>query len=367
MGRAQADRTEKTKKKESLKRFYTSPRERPAFGGLSRLNKEAKQRHPTLKRTEVEEWARGVDAYTLHRPAKKKFKRRKTIVSGPGVQLQADLLDVGSGASVNDGVRYLLTIVDCFSRKAWAVPLKTKKGEEVASALRSAVGGLGYKRLQTDKGREFLNANVSTLLEREGIDGFTTENDDIKAAIVERFNRTLKKKIYAYLTHTRSGRYVDVLQDFVNAYNKTPTRGTRLAPDAVNTRNTEEAYNRLYEDRETKSTASTPLAPGDHVRMSVHRGAFARGYTANWSREIFVVSRTRDWTRLVVYEIKDLAGEDVDGTFYAQELQKVEPPTEFVVEEVRRTRGKGARKELYIKWLGYPESFNTWEPADNIV
>ena len=328
---------------------------------------EARKTHPSVRRRSAEDWARGVDAYTLHKPAKKKFRRRKTIVSGPGVQLQADLLDVSSNSQANDDTRYLLTIIDCFSRKAWAAPLKTKRGEDVADALRTAIGGLGYKRLQTDKGREFLNANVTAVLRDEGIDTFTTENDDIKASIVERFNRTLKKKIYAYLTHTRSGRYIDDLQDFVDAYNDTPPSGTRRAPNVIDETNSEEVYNRLYEDREPGALAPATLAPDDHVRMSVHRGAFARGYTANWSREIFVVSRVRDWTRPVVYEIKDLAGDKVDGTFYAQELQRVDPPTEFVVEEIRRTRGKGARKELYIKWLGYPESFNTWEPASNIV
>jgi hypothetical protein len=282
------------------------------------------------------------------------------------VQLQADLLDVGENARTNDGVKYLLTVVDAFSKKAWAKPLINKTGPEVARALREVVASSGYEKLQTDKGREFLNSHVRSVLDDEGIDAFTTENDDIKAAIVERFNRTLKKKIYRLLTYRRDGRYIDDLDDMIDAYNKTPGRGTGVAPKKITRRNAEEVYNRLYEDHPRKPTTQR-LKPGDHVRMSVHRATFQRGFTANWSREIFVVSRVLDWTKPIVYEIKDLADEPVKGTFYAHELQRVDAPKEFLVEEVRRTRGRRPRRELYVKWLGYPESFNSWIPETNVT
>ena len=114
MGRTQTNRGEKDKEKKNLRRLYTTPRERPAFGGLGRLVAEARKTHRSLRRRSAEDWARGVEAYTLHKPARKKFRRRKTIVSGLGIQLQADLLDVSSNTQATDDTRYLLTIIDCF-------------------------------------------------------------------------------------------------------------------------------------------------------------------------------------------------------------------------------------------------------------
>ena len=351
---------------EKLTRGYTTARLGPSFGGLQRLENFARKRADKNVREKTLDWSRGFDAYNLHKPTRKKFDRRKTIVSGPGVQLQADLLDVASNASRNDDVKYLLTIVDAFSKKAWAVPLLSKKGPEVANALRAAVGNLGYSRLQTDKGREFLNVDMRSTLRDLNMTGFTTENAEIKAAIVERFNRVLKKKIYTLLTFRRDGRYIDDLQDLVFAYNQQPGRVSGVAPADVKPSNTEEVYNRMFEDG-AKPPGAARLALGDNVRMSINRGTFARGYTANWSREIFIVTRVRSWVRPIVYELKDLADEPVKGTFYDQELQKVDAPTEFLIEKVLRTRGRRPNRELFVKWEAYPESFNSWIKEADVV
>lgn len=337
--------------------FY-DPSHPAAFGSVARLAKALGDRGGDKTRT----WLRGQDAYTLHRQSRRKFQHRPTIVSGPGVQLQADLMDTSSLASDNDNVKFLLTIVDVFSRLAWVQPLRNKSGAEVARALQRAVGGLGYRKLQTDKGREFYNVSVTTLLDEERIKHFSSENDVVKAALVERFNRTLRGKIHAYLTYTKRRRYIDVVDDMVSAYNETKHSAIGLAPRDVNASNADDIFVQLYEPgpKSSPTARTSALESGQYVRTSKWRGAFKRGYTEQWTREIFVISSTRHWEQPVVYTLKDLADEPIEGMYYGAELQRVEKPETFVVERVLRTRGRGRARERLVKWLGYPASFNSW-------
>jgi hypothetical protein len=282
-------------------------------------------------------------------------------VRGPGVQLQADLMDVSSHAERNDNVKFLLTVVDAFSRLGWAVPLRDKSAREVSAALRQTFAGKGYKKLQTDKGTEFRNARVREFLREEGTRWFSSENEVIKASLVERFNKTLRRKIHAYLTRFREGRYIDRLSDMVDAYNRMPHSTLNgLAPIDVNSHNAADLFVSMYEPSSSLARKKPKLVPGDHVRTTKHRGAFERGYTEQWTREIFVVDEVRSYESPVVYTLKDLAGEAIEGTYYERELQQVRAPETFVVERVLRSRGSGARRERLVKWLGYPASFNTW-------
>ena len=138
---------------------------------------------------------------TLHKSARVRFSRRKTYSKGPGDLFQIDLADLVNISSHNDGCRYLLTCIDVFTKRAWAVPTKTKTGREVSRAFEKILSD-GYKpnMVQSDKGTEFLNSTFQSMLKRHDIKFYTSENEDIKAAVVERFNRTLKTKTRFHLT-----------------------------------------------------------------------------------------------------------------------------------------------------------------------
>lgn len=349
---------------QKARRAYTTPARPGSLGGLAALSKALKDDGKKTTR-----WARGFDPYTLHRPAIKKFKRRKTIVRGPFIQAQADLVDVSSHSKKNRGIKFLLTIVDAFSRHAWVEPLPSKRGIEVAKALEKAIGGVGFESLQTDKGKEFDNVNVEEFLKRQKMKRFTSENDDIKASLAERFNRTLRQKIHTYLTWNPSDGYLNSLNDMVDSYNSTPHGTIGMAPIDVDRENAEDVFIRLYEEDglDKRIKRKKPLYRGDHVRVGKTRLAFKRGYTPNWTTEIFVIRRRLDWIEPIVYEIEDLSGEKVSGTFYARELQRVSKPTEFKIEKVIKRRGKGSKREYYVKWLGYPDSFNSWVPESDFV
>ena len=183
-----------------------------------------------VNQKQIKEWLESQDAYTLHKQVSYRFPRRKTIVSGPNQQWQAHLIDVSRLSRHNKGIKFLLTCIDVFSKKAWVVPLKDKSGISLVAAFESIHHHLP-KTLQTDKGIEFLNHKFQQWLKDHKVHFFTTENEDIKASIVEHFNRTLKTKLWRYFTRHNTLTYTDILEYVVDVYNHTPHRSIGMAPN----------------------------------------------------------------------------------------------------------------------------------------
>ena len=172
-----------------LHRRYYDQKRVGSYGGVAAL-----QRVVSAER-DVKRWLSKQDAYTLHKPVRRHFKRRCVVVGGPNQQWQADLVDMSRLKQTNDGTTFLLTVIDVFSKRAWCVPLKSKSAASLVTAFRQLLSN-GNNRapttMQTDKGSEFLNRPLQRLLKECGVHHFTTHNEDTKASIVERFNRTLK-------------------------------------------------------------------------------------------------------------------------------------------------------------------------------
>ena len=346
--------------------FYYKPSNPGSFGGSSNLKRELKKsKRVSLWRT-ANDWLSGQDPYTLHKPITRKFQRRKTIVAGPGEQLQADLIDVKRYAKDNNDNRYLLTIIDVFSKKAWAIPVKTKSAIDVSQALKKVLKNVKPNRLQTDKGTEFINSEVRNVLSQTKTKHFTTENENIKASIVERWNRTLRSALHRYFTKTGKERYIDVLADLISAYNNRPHSSTGIAPDDINSTNSEDVFYQLYDPVEAFEKQTVKFRVGDYVRVSKARTAFQRGFTPNWSVEIFRVSRILPTTP-VTYALRDWNGEPITGSFYDKELQRVKEPETFKIERVLQVKKIGKRRMALVKWLGYPDSFNQWIPESDIT
>ena len=179
--------------------------------------------HGTIETTAniLRPWLSEKDAYTLHKPVRRHFKRRCVVVGGSNQQWQADLVDMSRLKKSNDGTTFLLTVIDVFSKRAWCIPLKNKSAASLVAAFTQLLRERSPITLQTDKGSEFLNRSLQKLLKQYGVHHFSTHNKETKASIVERFNMTLKTRMWRYFTKSQSVRYLDVLQDFVRSYNKT--------------------------------------------------------------------------------------------------------------------------------------------------
>ena len=132
------------------------------------------------------------DAYTLHKPLRRRFKRRCVVLGGWNQQWQADLVDFSNLKKDNDGKTFLLTMIDVFSKVAWCVPLKNKSAALLVAALEGLfTNAVSWPTtLQPYKGPEFLNLSVQGLLKKYVIHQFSTHNEETKASIIERFNQT---------------------------------------------------------------------------------------------------------------------------------------------------------------------------------
>ena len=273
---------------------------------------------------------------------------------------------------VNDGFRYLLTVVDLFSRYAWAKPLKTKNAQDVTLAFRSILlqDGRTPKKLQTDNGREFENAPFQLMLNNNNIRFFTISSPN-KAAVVERFNRTLKGKMWRYFTHTGSHRWVDVLPYLLQSYNASTHRSIGMPPSQVNYQNEIQLWEKQQNKGPQKVTQRdnhTVLQVGDSVRISHVKKIFNKGYLPGWTDQVYTVSKVIQTPKIenefggpLQYIIRDYNGEIVRGAFYGFELQKVAIPERFRVQEVLRQRvRRDGVIEYFVRWMGYGDEFDSW-------
>ena len=285
-------------------------------------------------------------AEKLHKPIIRKFNKRKVYSAFKDNISTADLADMRLISTFNKGFRSLLCVIDIYSKYAWVVPLKDKKGASIDNAFQSILKKSNRKpnKIWVDKGGEFYNGSMKSWLEKNDIEMYSTHNEG-KSVVAERFIRTIKNKIYKHMTSISKNLYIDKLNDIVNEYNNTKHRATKMKPTDVKD-NTYIDFCKEVNDNDPK------FKVGDHVRISKYNNIFSKGYTPNWSEEIFVIKKIKNtvpWT----YVIDDLNGEI--GTFSDKELQKIDQQ-EFRIEKVIKKKGD----KLYVKWKGYDNSFNSW-------
>ncbi len=356
-----------------LHNLYYAAGDPGSYGGINRLHNRAKELGIPATRKQVEAFLTNQLAYSIHKPARHKFTRNHTYTSDIDKQWQADLADMQTLADQNDGNRYILTCIDILSRFAWAIPIKSKSGKDVLSGIKRLFKQAKPRKpklFQTDKGTEFFNVEVTGFLRENNIAQFAS-NSDKKAAIVERFNRTLKNRIYAYFTSNNTKRYVDILGDIVDAYNNTQHRSIRMRPaDVDNEAAAQKAwYNLFYRatsGQTGKRKQSILLPANQRVRISKWKGEFEKGYTPNWSREHFTVTKRARHPQ-TLYNIQDSSGEPIEGAFYNSELQPVSQ-NRLEVDQVLKHRGRRGSKQhqVLVKWRGWPDKFDRWIPYSEL-
>ena len=345
-----------------LKTTYYNSKSPGGFGGINRLYKNVK----TTKVGDIKNWIRYQDTYTLHKPVRYRFPRRRTIVSGLKEQFQCDLIDVQRLRKENDGYGYILTCIDVFSKMADAVPIKNKTSSSVIPAFDTIFDTLGsVRRIQSDKGVEFMNKTIQQYFKKRGVHHFTTQNETTKAAICERWNRTLLSRLYRVFTFNKNQRYVEVLPELVSAYNRSYHRSIKMRPVDVTLENQEKVWQTLYGSPK-KHHQRNSLKLGMTVRISSAKQTFRKGYLPLWSGELFTICRVLATTPQT-FVIEDVNGDEIAGTFYQQELQRVGGKEVYEVERViREKKAARGRSEVLVKWKDYPESFNSWIPKNSL-
>jgi L-rhamnose mutarotase len=302
---------------------------------------------------------------------RRKFPTRKYKTAGPNEMWQMDLMEMIPYASINDGFRYILTCVDAYTRFARAQPVKNKDGKTMTSAIQEMLSDDNVPRhVQTDLGKEFYNKSVQDLFSKHQINHYSVHSQ-FKAALVERFNRTLRERLNRLFTHQRNKKWVETLPKIIDAYNNSTHRGIG-GKRPVDLMQKNDMNDWIQQEKETNVTKRrTTLYPvGALVRISrISNNPFRKNFDQNWSEEIYRIAEIDKKDIPVMYVLKDLKNEIIEGKFYHEELQDVgdELPSVYRIEKIIRTKGKGKNKQYFVKWYGYDDTRNSWITQDQFV
>lgn len=299
----------------------------------------------------------------LHKPARRKFKRRRVIIKCLNDLIQADLVEMIPYAKNNKGFRYILVVINVFSKYVWAEPVKRKTAKDVTHAMKKILSQMKIKpkNLQTDLGKEFYNKEFESLIKSEGINHYSTFSI-LKASVVERVNRTLKSIMWKQFSLQGSYKWLNLLPKIVMEYNNRVHNTIGMKPKDVTKKNENLLLKSVYNHIKTMDSKPSKFKTGDYVRISKHREAFSKGYTPNWSNEVFKVRKV-NFTNPTTYLLEDENKTEIQGTFYSEELLKVKYPDIYLVEKIIRRKDN----KVFVKWLGLDNRHNSWINKSNVL
>jgi len=357
---------------EEISQLYRTPGHPIAFSAPFTVYNYFKGRIPL---TDIQHALEHIDTYTLHREYKQPQLYNMYYAYERRHQFQADLIDISSLKDGNDGVTFLLVVIDLFSRKIWVMPLKSKSGADTSRALQAWIESLAddihkQPRLLTDSGSEFYNRQVKVLLKDKSFTMYKAKNIN-KAAIVERVNKTLQILIYKFLDDRGDVRYLDKLPLLVKSYNlrKHRTHQYHYSPNEADLQENEDDVRSIHLFRAGKKamkarrTKYRKFSIGDQVRIKTHGKTIStarRAYLQQFHGELFVIIGKNERMPVTTYLLRSMdTEEDIDGGFYANELVHVRGDL-FKIEKILRKRGTGANRRVLVRWKYFSPRWDSW-------
>jgi hypothetical protein len=305
----------------------------------------------------------------LHKPVKKKFPKLRVRSDGKDDVWSMDLVDMRSWSDYNEGYKWMLNVIDVWTRYAWSVPMKKKNATTVLNAFKQIIKESDRmpRRMWVDEGTEFYNHQMTRYINAHGILRYSTFGDS-KSVMVERLNRTLKTEMWKQFTELQTNNWTSRHEQLLEWYNHKPHSGiNKRTPYSVSRWPDSDVRLDLCVDPKPEAFLQPKYKLGDVVRISRAKGTFPKGYTANWSEEQFVIRGRRISTcnEPPVYYLQDHQRQHIKGAFYEPEVQLVKYPMVYLVESVLEHDKKN--KRMLIKWLGFNDKHNSWIPEDNII
>ena len=300
----------------------------------------------------------------LHKPKRVNFERRRVISNHIDHIWGIDLITMIKYAKQNNNYKYILTVIDFFSKHSWCYPLKSKTSNEIINSFKDMFKKFKRKPsfIQSDEGSEFTNKLVQKFFNDNNIKWYHTYNRDIKCSICERFNRTIINKIYKNFTLNNNTIWIKDLNKLVKEYNNSYHRTIKMKPVDASKKSNENIVRKNYNFEITDKKPKFSI--GDKVRVSLLKNTFEKGYTSNWSEQIYVIDDIKT-SNVHYYYLKDLNGEKLDGMFYQQELLKTDMKENdlYIIEKIIKKVGN----KYLVKWKGYDDSFNSYVNKNDMV
>lgn len=296
----------------------------------------------------------------LHAPVRRNFQRRKYKQVGILDTYEIDLIDIQPYAKENKNNKYILIAIDIFSKFLYAMPMKSKNAEDTTSAMKKIFDKHKKwpKHIHSDNGREFYNSKFKALMAKHNIHLYSSFSG-LKAAIAERVIRTIKTRLWKQFSYRGTYKYIDILDDIVDDYNKTIHRTIKMAPIKVNKKNEQMLLDTVY-DYNILDKQKQKFKINDYVRISKYKGIFEKGYTNNWSFEIFQILKVQN-TIPITYLLQDYNKEHIAGGFYQYELHSVANPDVYLIKKILKRK----KNKVLVEWLGFKD--NEWIDSKNII
>ena len=317
----------------SMSKLTTSLIREPALQIGETIREPASQMTTSIKNVEKQQQQQQHQQQQLAKevfsPQITKFKRQRIIPLYKDETWSADLIDKSSLSKYNNNYKFTLTVIDIFTKYAWAIPLKNKSGLSITNGFKTILSeGRKPEKLWVDRGSESYNKTFKSLLKEYGtgkaasvIELYSTYSD-LKAVFIERFNRTLLHIINKPMFINGDGNWLNILNDAVVTYNNNIHSTINMKPVDASNNPDKVKYYISETASQIRSTKATPkLKVGDYVRNADKRNIFSKGYTSNWNRELFKVNAVLKKQPLT-YKIEDNNGEIREGSYYEQELLK---------------------------------------------
>ena len=348
-----------------MESVYSDLKNPAGLASVQKLYRELKKDDDTVTKKDVEKYLASKESYTLHRHGRNKFSRRKFMFKQPGHTLMADVAYMKMYEKEN--VPYLLILMDGYSRYLSVFPVKSLKASEVVKNLDNFFVNNIYKytKFFTDEGVEFTNKLAKKMYKKRQIHWYTTFSKSIKVSPVERVILTLKNKIKRYISHFNTEKYLNVLYDIVDTYNRTSHRmiDGKTPLDVhlmVKWEDIISLSQKLYKASAKKiHTVGSELSQGQVVRIQAVRHTFSRAIHVRNTYELFKVKSVNKHHLPITYELSELDGDPIKGIFYREEITPVEDQGLYAV-KVLKTRKRKGKTQYLIRYVHFPSSPEKW-------
>lgn len=309
---------------------------------------------------------RKILASEIHHRVIRKFPKRKVVVFQKDEIWAIDLAQMNAFESFNDGYKYILCVIDVFTKYAWCIALKTKTNDVVLNAIKTVIKDSGRQpeKIWVDRGSEFYNKNFKGWAKKNNITFYSTYGES-KSVVVERFIRSLKELITPIFTEQNTRNWVALLPRVLKTYNNRFHRSIGMTPaEASDPENEVTVFTNLHKKNKKQKKKQKPkFQVGDEVRISRQKGIFEKGHEYNFSYEVFKITKVLD-TDPITYHLADDFGDPIEGSFYEQELLKTAVPDYLEMDKVLKEEKRGKKKYYFVSFVGLPKKFNKWLSED---
>ena len=360
--------------------IYTDPSNPASFSSIKKLYEAAKKIEKNISIGDVKSFLKNQLSYTLHFPTKKKFLTQKVISAKPKIIVGLDLIDMQKFSFFNNNIKYLMFFIDLFSKYVTVLPLKNKNKYSILDGLKlffkmkdnhlySRIYSDMESGLKSELSKQFLNENRIVL--------YTNSSKERKNSITERNLKTLKNKIYKYMTHKNTNTYIHDLPNLVESINNgehKALKNKKLTPKILHEITNREILKKQFQKmfaikRKHNTKINQSLKENDIVRIpktDYTQSHFFKKYNILNTEELFKIKSINRERYPYLYKLIDLSNDEIEGSFYQAELVPSALRKTYPI-KILKTKQTKSGKQFYVSWFGYGEKFNNWISEKDII